>query len=97
MEIHSACDLLDDETDQSVAAYERLAFGRLSLTDAALSASSPDLSVSSSARADLITPPQHETAAARRRCQPVHISVQYRIFDDHVQYLIQFTPDRFVI
>ena len=29
MEIHSACDLLDDETDDSVAAYERLAFGRL--------------------------------------------------------------------
>ena len=31
MEIHSACDLLDDETDQSVLAYECLAFGRLSL------------------------------------------------------------------
>ena len=31
MEIHSACDLLDDETDgDSVLAYERLAFGRLS-------------------------------------------------------------------
>ena len=87
MEIHSACDLLDDETDQSVAAYERLAFGRLSLSDL-----DPNPAQVATHAADLMTPPQHETAQRNR--QPVHISVQYRIFDDHVQYLIQFNPDR---
>jgi len=86
MEIHSACDLLDDETDQSVAAYERLAFGRLSLSDL-----DPNPAQVATHAADLMTPPQHETAQRNR--QPVHISVQYRIFDDHVQYLIQFNPD----
>jgi len=85
MEIHSACDLLDDETDDSVAAYERLAFGRLSLADA----SSPE------ALADIVTPPAHASARSRQAQRSVNdISIHYRIVDDKfVQYLIQFSSN----
>jgi len=92
MEIHSACDLLDDETDgDSVLAYERLAFGRLSLADTGAQPGTPE---QSTLIADLATPPAHESSRARQNIEATKaITVQYRIYDDHVQYLIQFNTN----
>lgn len=70
MEILSECDLLDDQNDGDLVAYQRLAFGRLRLTE-------DDISCHSTSNKTIIS-----------------ISVRYKIIqNDHVQYIIEFSPD----
>ena len=72
MEDLAESELLGDESDSDILAYQRLAFGRLSF--------------------------EETETGLQNRFEPIELRVTYRLQEKpskHVQYLIEFSPNRF--